>query len=340
MNPFPELNQHWFVLCQSSQLRAKPLARTLLDTPLVLFRAANGQATALGDRCPHRNAPLSAGWINKGCVVCPYHGWQFDGGGQCRAVPGLTGESAHPARNVGPYPVIEQDGLVWVYATAGAMPITRPRPFAHLRQTGYTHFIGEATLNAALPDTLENFLDGTHTHFVHAGLIRTEGQRKAVTVIVRRRAASVEAEYLNEGQQSGLISWLFGAGIDAVFGRFTLPAIAELEYRARGQVKMLISLCFTPETEFSQRLFAVVVGQAPLGLGWLARPVIKLLFGQALQQDRHIVELQTTNLRRFGGPQYVYTELDVLGPHILRLLKHGPTAPAESLPEQRIQMKL
>jgi len=340
MNPFPELNHHWFILCQSRQLRAKPLQRALLGTPLVLFRATDGQAAALVDRCPHRNAPLSAGRLNEGRLACPYHGWQFDGAGQCRAVPGLTSEGAPPARNIAAHPVVEQDGFVWVYATAGEIPVTRPRPFAHLQQKGYTHFVGEASLNAALPDALENFLDGTHTHFVHSGLIRAEGRRQETTVVVRRHADGVEAEYLDEGQQSGLISQMFGAGIDDVFGRFTLPSIAHLEYRARGQVKLLISLCFTPETESLQRLFAVVVGQAPPGLGWLARPVIKLLFWQALQQDRQIVELQTANVRRFGGPQYVYTELDVLGPHILRLLKHGPTAPTESLPEQRIRMRL
>jgi hypothetical protein len=53
---------------------------------------------------------------------------------------------------------------------------------------------------------------------------------------------------------------------------------------------------------------------------------------QALQQDRRIVELQLANTRHFGSPQYVYIELDLLAPHVMRLLKHGPL-PSEDFPE-------
>jgi hypothetical protein len=159
---------------------------------------------------------------------------------------------------------------------------------------------------------------------------------------VRRCADGVEAEYPDEGQQSGLISRLFGGGVDNMVGRFRLPAMAELEYRARGQVKMLITLCFTPETDTRQRIFAVVSGQAPPRLGGLAALAIRVLFRRVLRQDRGIMEMQAANLKRFGGPQYVYTELDVLGPHILRLLKHGPdpAAAANGVSEKRIRMRL
>ncbi len=340
MNTYPELYKHWFILCQSRQLRGRPLQRSLLGVPLVLFRSADGQPAALVDRCPHRNAPLSSGRMNDGRIVCPYHGWQFGGGGQCQAVPGLVGEAGHPARKAEARAVVVLDGFVWAYAGAGEVPATGPRRFDFLNQKGTARFVGEAVVNAALPDVLENFLDGAHTHFVHAGLIRAEGKRKEMTAIVRRRHDGVEAEYLDEGQQSGLIAKLFGADIDDVFGRFILPSVAQLEYRARGQTKMLITLYFTPQEEYSQRLFAVVVGRAPQWAAWLAVPVIKLLFWQALRQDQAILELQTRNMRSFGGPQYVYTELDVLGAHILRLLKHGPSAEFEPMPEQRLKMMM
>ena len=57
------LKDHWYVLCTSSELRTRPLARTLMGTPLVLFRNANGEPGALLDRCPHRNVPLSMGSV-------------------------------------------------------------------------------------------------------------------------------------------------------------------------------------------------------------------------------------------------------------------------------------
>lgn len=347
--PFPA-QPGWYIACRSKQLAGRPLARTVLGAPLVLFRDAHGRAATLIDRCPHRNAPLSAGRVDGSHLACPYHGWRFDGRGICRAVPGLCGPAEHAARDAAAYPTCEQDGFVWVRAGAGVADVVRagtddlardlPPRFACLDAKGFGHFVGEATVDARLADAAENFLDATHTHFVHAGLIRTEGHRKEVTAIVRRIADGVEAEYPDEGRQSGLIARLFGADVDRVFGRFVLPSTVQLEYQARDRVKMLITLCFTPESEHRQRLYAVVCGRAPAMLRGVAALVIMPLFWRALRQDQRILALQSANIRRFGGPRYVYTELDVLGGHIARLLAHGPSAAGEAAAEKRVRMRV
>ncbi|HND49715.1 MAG TPA: Rieske 2Fe-2S domain-containing protein [Anaerolineales bacterium] len=320
MNPFPAIQNAWYIACRSSQLKRKPITCTILNTPFVLFRNASGSAAALIDRCSHRNVALSDGWVKDGCVVCPYHGWEFDGEGTCQNVPGLMYERPQKARNVSAYPVVEQDGMIWVYPSLET-PISQPPRFEFLHEPGFTHIVAERTLPVALPDALENFLDATHTHFVHSGLIRSEGKRKAVNITVQREADRVQAEYIDEGTQSGLISRLFGAGIDKSFGRYIFPSTAQLEYCAGENTKMLITLCFTPETETSQRLYAVVVGRGPA----IFKPIIQLLFLQAYQQDKHILELQRENLQKFEKTQYVFTDADVLLPHILHIMKHGPT---------------
>jgi phenylpropionate dioxygenase-like ring-hydroxylating dioxygenase large terminal subunit len=340
MTNFPRMRAYWYIVCTMRQLGHRPLARSLLGTPLVIFRDGDGHPAALLDRCPHRNVPLSAGRRAGPHLACPYHGWQFDGQGVCRAVPGLCDFAEQPARNVPAYAATEQDGFVWVWAEPGVAPAAPPPRFPYLGAAGYISITGAASVEASLPDAAENFLDGTHTHFVHAGLIRTEGQRREVSAIVRRGADCVEAEYPDEGQQSGLISRLFGAQVDVMFGRFRLPSVVELEYRARGRVKLLMTLCFTPETDTRQSLFAVASGQAPRLLAGPAAVAIRLLFRQALRQDLRILQAQSANVWRFGGPQYVYTELDVLGPHILHLLKHGPAPVAEGAREKRLRMRL
>lgn len=43
---------------------------------VVLIRDGE-EIRAVGDRCPHLGAPLSDGWIDRGRVVCPWHGSQF-----------------------------------------------------------------------------------------------------------------------------------------------------------------------------------------------------------------------------------------------------------------------
>ena len=86
----------WYVVAASRDVESKPKPFLLNGLPLVTFRDSTGQSVALLDRCAHRNAPLSAGRVINGNIRCHYHGWEFDGGGTCKAVPGLCGEPDHP----------------------------------------------------------------------------------------------------------------------------------------------------------------------------------------------------------------------------------------------------
>ncbi|ORB16854.1 Rieske 2Fe-2S domain-containing protein [Mycobacterium noviomagense] len=45
---------------------------------LVLCRNGNGQVSAFGELCPHLAAPMADGWIDRGRIVCPWHGSRFD----------------------------------------------------------------------------------------------------------------------------------------------------------------------------------------------------------------------------------------------------------------------
>src|SRR5690242_17827518 len=82
------LHENWYVAALSKEVRArKPLAVTILEEPLVLFRNAHGGISALLDRCLHRNAALSKGDVFDGCIGCPYHGWTYNGEGELVSVP-------------------------------------------------------------------------------------------------------------------------------------------------------------------------------------------------------------------------------------------------------------
>jgi nitrite reductase (NADH) small subunit len=36
-----------------------------------------GTFRAIDDMCPHAGASLAEGWLDDGCVTCPWHAWQF-----------------------------------------------------------------------------------------------------------------------------------------------------------------------------------------------------------------------------------------------------------------------
>ena len=45
---------------------------------IAVFRGRDGKVSAIENRCPHRQGPLSEGVVGNGKVVCPLHGHKFD----------------------------------------------------------------------------------------------------------------------------------------------------------------------------------------------------------------------------------------------------------------------
>ena len=86
MSPF--LRNQWYTAATSAELGDKPLARTICNEPLVIFRSGNGNVAVLTDRCPHRKAPLSSGEVVGNDIQCGYHGIRFAPDGACTRVPG------------------------------------------------------------------------------------------------------------------------------------------------------------------------------------------------------------------------------------------------------------
>jgi predicted acylesterase/phospholipase RssA len=78
--------EYWYPAIETRKVRGKPVSLMMLGDDLVLFRDGAGKVVALSDWCPHRGARLSLGVCEfEGTVTCPYHGYVFDGTGQCVA---------------------------------------------------------------------------------------------------------------------------------------------------------------------------------------------------------------------------------------------------------------
>jgi phenylpropionate dioxygenase-like ring-hydroxylating dioxygenase large terminal subunit len=318
------LPDQWFPVCASSELRGRPVARTLQGVPLALFRDARGAPAALVDRCPHRNAPLSLGRRAGDHLECAYHGWRFDRTGACRAVPGLADPPGGPGRAAISHPAVEQDGLVWIFSTPGAEPGSTPFRFPHQDDPGYTTVRHARRLAGTVHAAVENALDVPHTAFLHGGLFRTSGRRHVVEVVVRRGIDRVEAEYVGEPRPPGLLGRLLapaGGTVEHV-DRFVLPCLAQVEYRLGPVSHLVVTTAFTPVTDDEVQLFSAVSVRLPLS-GALVRPFLTPLALRVLAQDARMLSAQAANVRRFGGARYAHTELDVLGPHVWHLLRRA-----------------
>ncbi len=337
------VSRAWYVACRSEELGATPIARRVLGVPMVLFRGEHGPG-ALLDRCPHRNVPLSLGRVAGGQLECGYHGWRFDEQGVCRKVPALCGPAEASARNAPAFPCREQDGFVWVWAELGGTPDVDPFSFPLLGERGYTtvreHVVAKSSLHAAA----ENALDVPHTAFLHGGLFRSDDRpRNRIEVVVRRWHDRVEAEYIGEPRPTGLVGKIRSpkGGVVEHFDRFLLPSIVQVEYRLE-ESHLLVSAALTPEEDYLTHLHAVVTFKLPLP-GWLVAPFLKPIAMRIFGQDAAVLARQTENIRAFGGEQYVSTEVDVLGPTILRLLRaaeRGKLEPTSEPAERRFAMEV
>jgi phenylpropionate dioxygenase-like ring-hydroxylating dioxygenase large terminal subunit len=334
------LEKAWFIACMSRELRHKPIARTIQGVPLVLFRDQAGVAGTLLDRCPHRNVPLSLGEVaSDGNLQCAYHGWRFDRAGTCRAIPSYIGEPDGKGRRALSYPTIEQQGFVWVYATPGDMPESRPHKFEYADARGYTTVRQVVQARASMYSTIENALDVPHTAYLHRGLFRSESRGIEITAKVRRTPDRVEAEYIGEPRPPGLIAKILSpsGGMVTHFDRFLLPCVAQVEYRIGTENHLLVDSVMTPVEDFLTTIYAVVSFKMRLP-GWLVRPFVKPLALRVFKQDAYILENQTRLIREFGGEQFVSTDIDVLGRHIWRLLKQAERGDAGGEEEGEVKL--
>ena len=315
----------WYVACRSSELHRRPLARTLLGMPLVLFRGEGDRPAALLDRCPHRNVPLSLGQVlPSGRLQCAYHGWQLDASGRCRTVPGLCDETDAAGRRAPSFATLERDGFVWVFAAPDAEPTGEPLALPLRSAPGYATIEHVLDVDATVHATIENALDVPHTAFLHRGLFRGGGTPNEIRARVRRWGDRVEAEYLGEPRPEGLIGRLLSPSGGTVehWDRFLLPSVAQVEYRLGTENHLVVTSICTPIDDFLTRQYAVVSFRLRVPAA-LVRWLLKPLALRILRQDAVVLARQTDNIRRFGGEQYESTEVDLLGPHVWRLLREA-----------------
>lgn len=319
-----KLDEWWYAACLSKQLGEGPMQRTVLGTPLVLFRNKDGEAGALLDRCPHRNIPLSLGTVtDEGVLQCSYHGWCFNVGGACTNVPGLVGDPDSKGRAVTRYPTLERDGFIWVWCAPDIEPHREPFALPTLG-AGYTTVHQTLQVEGTVWSTAENVLDVPHTAYLHSGLFRGTGPTNAITARVRRWSDRVEAEYIGEPRPDGVIGKLLSpsGGIVEHWDRFFLPSVAQVEYKLGVENHVVVTTILTPVSDFVTEMVSTVQFKVRVP-GWVVRPVLEPLAMKILKQDADILKVQSETIRQFGGEQFISTEIDLLGPHIWRLLRQA-----------------
>lgn len=164
----PVLRRFWYAVMPEALLDdGQPHPFTLLGERIVLWKDTTGRIACLKDRCCHRSAQLSLGFLEEGRVVCGYHGWTFDGTGACVRVPQRPAGQPIPSTYCVPaYRAEARYGYVWV--TLGE-PLTGipDVPEAALGYRVVPQFYEEWKVGALR--LMENSFDAAHVAYVHRG---------------------------------------------------------------------------------------------------------------------------------------------------------------------------
>src|SRR3954465_11133450 len=101
------------------------LTEDVAGMPVLMTRAADGEARAFPNIFRHRGAPVAQGCGNARAFVCPYHGWTYDAAGKLLGTTDKVGfEGLDPAAHGRvPLPAVEKHGMLYIRARPGTEPI-------------------------------------------------------------------------------------------------------------------------------------------------------------------------------------------------------------------------
>jgi len=165
------IENQWYVAAWDCEVDRKPMARTICNEPIMLYRKFDRTPVAMRDACPHRMLPLSMGIKEGDNIRCRYHGLVLNPQGQPVEMP-LRGDKVNPQACVKTYPVAERHRFIWVWigdperADESLIPNFWPCSAKGWTFDGdYYHIKCDYRL------VIDNLMDLTHETYTHQGSI-------------------------------------------------------------------------------------------------------------------------------------------------------------------------
>ncbi|KAF9189641.1 hypothetical protein BGZ51_001377 [Haplosporangium sp. Z 767] len=164
--PFPN---GWYKLARSGDVKpGQVLSVNGLGRAFAVFRGEiDEEIHVLDALCPHLGANIAIGGVVEGdAVKCPFHGWKFDGTGQCIDIP--YAKSIPNMAKTKRWTHREYAGVIVIWYDAEERePMYEPVPFplaeGTFRRVGYRR----GTLPMHLQDFAENASDWMHFNLLH-----------------------------------------------------------------------------------------------------------------------------------------------------------------------------
>lgn len=293
------LKNMWYVATLTKELPlGKMKSLEMLGDPVVLFRDSQGKVSAIRDICPHRGIPFSHGRVVDDTVECPYHGWKFSGDGVCREIPSLCeGQNLDCTKiKVRSYPVLERQGLIWVFIGDRDFPVSQaPEPplLSALAMNVTPNLFEVATFQCHVDHAVIGLMDPAHGPYIHKSWLwrneRTAIEKRKMfgpvdfgfQMIQHRPSANSKAYRILGGELTTEIT-------------FSLPSV-RIEHIRVGRRNLYAFTGLTPLNDKQTMIHQVMYWDIP----WLTliKPFMKWFTHFFLSQDIDAVNKQQEGLR-------------------------------------------
>ena len=244
----PVLRKFWYATVPMEALREGPKPFTLLGENIVVFLGAHDQPAALTDRCCHRTAKLSKGWVKVGNIVCAYHGWSYDPSGKLAAIPQFPPDQPLPEGRAVAFHAKERYGYVWV---ALDEPLSDIPEVPEALMDGYRqiHQFYDKWNTSSLR-LMENSFDNAHFAFVHKGTFGDVNRPKPEKYEIVETDYGFEAETIVEVVNPPHAARITGT-TNAVTTRhmrnkWYMPFCRRLDMEYPSGIRHIIFNCATP----------------------------------------------------------------------------------------------
>jgi len=173
---YKALEPFWYPVMKSVDLEVGPVKQYLLGRPIVIVRL-DGRAVAMTNVCRHLGSSLALGEVIDGSRLrCRYHGWQYDGTGQCVHIPLREDEEIPKQARVRTYACQERYGLTWV--ALAEEPVGDVAPFPEFDDDRFhkNAIRQHVDWQGSVPRLVMAALDDTHFSFVHPDVLGPANQ--------------------------------------------------------------------------------------------------------------------------------------------------------------------
>lgn len=219
--PLPTVPNGWYKALYSDELavdEVKPLA--ILGRAFAAYRGEDGVARITDAYCPHLGAHLGhGGRVDGDAVVCPFHGWRWDGAtGRCVGIPYAKRIPANA--EIATHPTREQNGyvMVWHHA-AGEAPSFEVAEIPETADPRYRRYKRMRwVLDSHVQEIYENIVDVAHFRALHKMDIQKVGWGPvggpdSPTVRLHVDLLRDNTEQAGEGGRTEIESFLYGPGL-------------------------------------------------------------------------------------------------------------------------------